>query len=183
MPSEQPELLDPALAVEKMDAERLAMEQFLADAWDTMEPKRLGDVSIGDCLFFDYDYQDGTTALFTVDCSTPHEGEVMAIYQHPDYDEYPGQGNLSKIAGPVLAGAADSMRQAGQMPTSAHRDLIPTEGDWEAGQRTSISLLSGSNSLELLERSYFDPDRVEVYEVPDQGPANSETPAATRNVD
>lgn len=177
MPSEQPELLDPALAVEKADADRLTIERFLATAWDTMEPMRLEDVSIGDCLFFDYDYQNGTTALFTVDCSTPHEGEVMAIYQHPEYDEYPGQGNLNRIVGPVLADTADTMRQAGQMPTSAHRDLVPTEGDWESGQRTSISLLSGNSSLELLERSYFNPDRIKVYEVPDLGSVKSETPA------
>lgn len=168
IPSESSEPLEPALSREDMDADRLAMEEFLDTAWDTMKPKRLGDVSLGDCLYFDYDYQDKTTALFTVDCSTPHEGEVMAIYQHPD-SEYPGQGNLSKAAGPVLGDAADLMRQAGQLPTNVRRDLMPTEADWKAGERTSLSLLAGSNSFELLERGYFDPDQVKVYEVPDKG--------------
>lgn len=39
MSSEQPELLDPALAVEKMDADRLTMEQFLANARLSFSPQ------------------------------------------------------------------------------------------------------------------------------------------------
>lgn len=159
----------------EIDAERLAMERFLTQAWDTMEPKRLGDVSIGDCLYFDYDYQAKTTALFTVDFATPHEGEVMAIYRHPD-SEYPGQGALDGIADPVVSETADVMRQAGQLPTNARRGLAPTEADWETGERTSISLLLGNNSFELLERGYFDPGHAKVYDVSDYGPAGSQIP-------
>lgn len=165
-----------ALSMEEMDDARLAMDRFLATAWDTMEPKRLGDVSIADCLYFDKDYRTKTTALFTVDCATPHEGEVMAIYQHPG-SEYHGQGDLDGIAGPVFSEAADVMRQAGQLPTDARRDLMPTEADWETGERTSIGLLLGNNSFELLERGYFDPGHAKVYDVPDYGPAGRQIPA------
>lgn len=37
----------PSLTVAEADADRLAMEQFLANAWDTMDAKRLSDLAIG----------------------------------------------------------------------------------------------------------------------------------------
>ncbi|WP_139186726.1 hypothetical protein [Arthrobacter crystallopoietes] len=163
----------PDLTAEEAEADRLAMEQFLANAWDTMDAKRLSDLAIGDCLYFDYDYQAKTTAIFTVDCTTPHEGEVMATYRHPD-SEYPGQYNLGGSVGPVFGEVADAMREAGQWPTTTSKHLNPTEADWEAGERTSIDLLRHNASSGLLERGYLDTDHVTVTEVPDRGTASSD---------
>jgi len=100
-------------------------------------------------------------------CSTPHEGDVLAIYRHPD-SEYPGQQNLHRIAAPALGDAADVLRQASQLPTSTRKDLIPTETDWQAGERTSITLLAANNSFELLDRGYFDPEQAETTVVAGQ---------------
>jgi hypothetical protein len=162
----------PRLTAEEAEADRLAMEQFLAHAWDTTDAKRLGDLSIGDCLYFDYDYMAKTTAIFTVDCSTPHEGEVMATYRHPD-SEYPGQYNIGGSVGPVFGEVADAMREAGQLPTTTSKHLNPTEADWEAGVRTSVDLLRHNASSGLLERGYLDTDHVTVTEVPDKGAART----------
>ncbi|WP_264668907.1 hypothetical protein [Arthrobacter sp. VKM Ac-2550] len=162
----------PSLTAEEAEADRLATEQFLANAWDSMDAKRLSDLSIGDCLYFDYDYMAKTTAIFTVDCSTPHEGEVMATYRNPD-SEYPGQYNLGGSAGPVFGEVADAMREAGQLPTTTSKHLNPTEADWEAGERTSVDLLRHNASSGLLERGYLDTDHVTVTEVPDKGTART----------
>ena len=129
-----------------------------------MEPKRLSDVSIGDCLYFDYDYQAKTTAIFTVECSTPHEGEVMAAYQHPDA-AFPGQQRLREVAGPAFGNARDALREAGQLPTATGQDLTPTEADWKDGVRTSVTMLHADASTGLLDRGYFDPSQVEITRV------------------
>jgi hypothetical protein len=163
----------PSLTAEEAEADRLAMEQFIANAWDAMDAKRLSDLSIGDCLYFDYDYQVKTTAVFPVDCSSPHEGEVMATYRHPD-SAYPGLHNLGGSAEAYFGAAADAMREAGQLPSTTRRHLSPTEADWEAGERTSVDMLIHNSSFGLLERGYLDTDHVTVTEVPDEGTASGD---------
>lgn len=67
--------------------------------------------------------------------------------------------------------AADLMREADQLPSRALKDLTPTRADWEAGERTSVTMLRDNSNYGLLERGYFDTRHVTVTEMPDQGTA------------
>jgi hypothetical protein len=139
-----------------VDADEAYTNEFLSRAWDTTEPKSLADVYIGDCLFFDYDYTATTTALFTVDCSLPHEGEVLGIFRHHE-SEYPGQVALWRRAGQAFSDTADSLREAGWITGGfSYQELAPTEADWEAGERTGLTILRHGASNGLLEGSYLD---------------------------
>jgi hypothetical protein len=142
-----------------VDADVAYTNEFLSQAWDTTEATSLVEVSIGDCIFFDYDYTATTTALFTVDCSQPHEGEVLAIYRYHE-SEYPGQVALWGRAGQAFSDAVDSLREAGWITTGfSYQDLAPTEADWEAGGRTGLTILRHGDSNGLLEGSYLDAER------------------------
>jgi hypothetical protein len=139
-----------------VDADEAYTNEFLSRAWDTTEPKSLADVHIGDCLFFDHDYTATTTALFTVDCSLPHEGEVLGIFRHHE-SEYPGQGVLWGRARQAFSDTADSLREAGWITQGfSYQELAPTEADWEAGERTGLTILRHGDSNGLLEGSYLD---------------------------
>jgi hypothetical protein len=139
-----------------VDADEAYTNEFLSRAWDTTEPKSLADVNIGDCLFFDYDYTATTTVLFTVDCSLPHEGEVLGLFRHHE-SEYPGQGALWRRAGQAFSDTADSLREAGWITGGfSYQELAPTEADWEAGERTGLTILRHGDSNGLLEGSYLD---------------------------
>lgn len=130
------------------------IDDFLEKQWASgVEASSPGEVAVGDCVFFDWEYSSGptTTALFPVSCEDPHEGEVFGVITHSD-GVFPGSGALGQEAGIPCSDVLLEYLEARLIPYAVHRVMSPTEADWASGERTSVCLFSPGF---LVEDDYF----------------------------
>ena len=90
-------------------------------------------LDVGDCL---RDPSTGTSGVHVVDCTVPHRGQVVGLYE-PVGGPYPGVDQLTKEAEVPCQDAFQEF--VGSDPlTSVFTlfPLLPTEGAWASGDTT-----------------------------------------------
>ena len=104
------------------------IDEYLAVQWSSgAKPSALDEGSVGDCVFFDWEYSSAptTTALFQVPCGELHEGEIFGTVTHAG-GAFPGKTALHREAGPSCGDVLLEHLEARLIPNATHQILSPT---------------------------------------------------------
>jgi hypothetical protein len=102
------------------------------------------DLAVGDC--FDDPVSGGEISSVTaVDCATPHDNEVYAVYDF-DGTEYPGSGELTATADEGCESRFEDYVGIAYLDSALfYTHLVPTEESWGTGDREIVCVLYEPN--------------------------------------